>query len=205
MSKVGDKKNKYLDKLDDDGYAKPTNEKHLVQIIRSAVRKAWMRSDVKLAFLFSRREDDTSNMRRKFKYRCDKCHNYFAQADVEVDHKSGHKEFTLLSQALDWARSILDVSAFKDLQLLCKPDHATKSYCEANGLDWEDPEQWLEGEIQKEAIAICKGSGCPEKKWLLSRGMSEGEIPKNKQDRRQMVVNILRNDKCNTQGDNSPF
>jgi hypothetical protein len=176
---------KFAKQLDSNGYPKEVTENVVKQFVRQAVRKHWMFSPVKLAFLYSRREQDLDpNTRTLWKYKCDKCGNYFKEQDVEVDHIEGEKSFTSLDSILDWAKSILEVSAHADLQLLCKEDHKIKSQAELMGVDWRTEEGWLEATIEKETIAICKGSGSPEKAWLNVRGIS----PESNKDKRRTQV-----------------
>ncbi len=182
---------RHTSKLDKDGYPKEITENALKAIIRSAVRKLWMRSDVKLAFLLSHREPDYSSEVRKWKHSCDKCKDYFKEADVEVDHIKGEKPFRDLKDALAWAISVLCVTK-EDLQCLCKPCHTIKSYCEKLGLNWRKKEDWEFAALEKEVILVCKGSGNPEKKWLEVRGV----VPEsNKGKRKAQVREYLQQNK----------
>jgi len=50
IKKREDKLKEFMKKLNEDG---SPQEKHVVSVVRSAIRSAWMKSDVKLAYLYS--------------------------------------------------------------------------------------------------------------------------------------------------------
>ncbi len=185
--------NRHKSKLDKEGYPKEPTLNFLKAHLRSSIRKFWMRADVKLAFLLSHREPDYSESRNIWKHECNKCKEYFKEGDVEVDHIEGEKTFTDVKDALAWLKSLLYVSMYKDLQILCKPCHAIKSYCEKLKLDWTKDEDWTTAIVEKTVLAICKGSGSPEKKWLESKGiMPESNKDKRKSQVREYLINQER-------------
>ena len=51
IKKREDKLKEFMKKLNEDG---SSQEKHVVAVVRSAIRQAWMKSDVKLAYLYSK-------------------------------------------------------------------------------------------------------------------------------------------------------
>jgi hypothetical protein len=118
--------------------SKPLTENQLKQIIRSAVRKKWMFHPVKLAFIISKAVPDYDpETRRRFKYQCNICKQWFTKTDVDVDHITGEHQFVDLSQSHQWACSILDVG-FDDLQLLCNITcHPIKTLAESQHITFE--------------------------------------------------------------------
>src|SRR4030066_1916701 len=82
----------FLKRLDKDG--KP-QEKHVLTTVRGAIRNAWMKSDVKLAYLYMNTIPDMDNSTRtKWLCRCEMCGELFKLTDVEIDHRSGNHSFT---------------------------------------------------------------------------------------------------------------
>ena len=124
--------------LDDKGRKTGYNEKRLITILRSAIRKEWMKDKTKLAILNSRLEPDYDpDTRRLWKIQCDCCKNWFKKDEVEVDHYHGEHSFTQITQVDQFADSILDVS-FGDLQIMCKPCHSIKTHAERYELSMEE-------------------------------------------------------------------
>lgn len=184
LSLLKAKINKLCKTLNEDGSPKkPLDVNALKQLVRIAVRKKWMFSNTKLSFLnMSKVPDLDPTSRTRFKIQCNICKCMFKEADVEVDHIEGEKEFTDLSKMMEWAKSILDVS-FDDLQILCKPCHKIKSHMDASGLSFED------AAIEKKAIAIIKESKGNDKLWLESRGIRAAS---NAKLRREQIILKLK-------------
>lgn len=163
IKKREDKLKTFLKNLDEDGRPE---EKKVVSVVRSAIRSAWMKSDVKLAYLYSKTIPDMDDSTRtKWLVQCEICGKHFKLNDVEIDHKyTGNKfPFTKVEHFEDYFYNILMVG-FDDLQVLCKEDHATKSYMEKNGVTWD------EAVIQKEVLSIIKQK--KDKSWLTCRGIT---------------------------------
>jgi hypothetical protein len=187
----------------EDGSPKRKMDEHSAKaFFRSAVRKRWMHCNAKLYFLESQRipdEDPTS--RRKWKYRCSICKQFFSKEHVDVDHIEGEKSFTEWDQAFTYASSILDVGT-NDLQLLCNADsgtncHATKSTCERLGLDWTDAKQWGVGKFEQKFNRIMDGE-CKkaqgQKDWIATRGL----VPdKNEELRKNQIRELLTKEEIN--------
>lgn len=170
--KVQKKLEGFLNKLDLDGSPKRPMDDNLAKgLMRDAVRKKWMYCPTKLAFLLMNRIPDMDNSTRtKWLQRCNICGNLFREGDVQVDHKSGEKQFVEWEQAQEYASSILDVS-FEDLQILCVKDHLTKTRCETLGLDWTTEEGWKQGLLEQEFTKIIDSKAKGQKDYLISKGI----------------------------------
>jgi hypothetical protein len=173
ISKVQKKLDGFLKKLNPDGSPKRSMDDNLAKgLMRDAVRDKWLYTPTKLAFLLRSREQDTDpTTRRKWKYKCAICGKYFGLPDVNADHVKGEIPFTEWGQAQQYASSILDVT-FDDLQILCIPDHRTKTRCESLGLDWRTPEGWQQGLLEQEFTKIVDSKAKGQKDWLLSKGIT---------------------------------
>lgn len=165
-------------------------EKHVISVVRSAIRSAWMKSDVKLAFMYGKTIPDMDpNTRTKWLYKCEICENMFRENEIEIDHCEGHHVFTKLEEFENYFNRILMVSA-DDLQILCKDNpkkkhigcHSYKTLSESHGLTFD------EAKIEKQVIEICKGKASDIDKWLLTRGVT---CAKNKDARRAAVREAL--------------
>jgi hypothetical protein len=185
ISKVQKKLDGFLKKLNPDGSPKrPMDDNLAKQLMRKAVRDTWLYSPTKLAFLLRSREIDSDpKTRRKWKYKCAICDKYFALTEVNADHIKGEIPFTEWSGAQRYAASVHDVT-FDDLQILCIPDHKTKSRCEALGLDWTTPEGWNQGLLEQEFTKIVDSKAKGQKDWLLSKGVE----PMGNEEQRKIQI-----------------
>ena len=185
IDKVQKKLESFLKKLNPDGSPKRPMDDNLAKgLMRDAVRKKWMHCPTKLAFLLINRIPDMDNSTRtKWLQRCNICGNMFKEQDVNVDHIHGEIEFTEWSLAQPYASSILDVK-FSDLQILCIPDHKTKTRCEQLGLDWTTPEGWRQGLLEQEFTKIVESKAKGQKDWLLSKGIE----PKGNEEQRKIQI-----------------
>lgn len=173
QDKVKKKLEGFLKKLNPDGSPKRPMDDNLAKgLMRDAVRKKWMHCPTKLAFLLMNRIPDMDNSTRtKWLQRCAICGKTFKEQDVNVDHIFGEIEFTEWSLAQPYASGVLDVK-FSDLQILCIPDHKTKTRCEQLGLDWRIPEGWKKGLLEQEFTKIVDSKAKGQKDWLLSKGVT---------------------------------
>ena len=173
IDKVQKKLDGFLKKLNPDGSPKRPMDDNLAKgLMRDAVRKKWMHCPTKLAFLLMNRIPDMDNSTRtKWLQRCNKCGNTFKEQEVNVDHICGEIEFTEWSLAQPYASGVLDVK-FSDLQILCIPDHKTKTRCEQLGLDWGTPEGWKQGLLEQEFTKIVDSKAKGQRDWLLSKGIT---------------------------------
>ncbi len=173
QDKVKKKLEGFMKKLNPDGSPKRPMDDNLAKgLMRDAVRKKWMHCPTKLAFLLMNRIPDMDNSTRtKWLQRCNKCGKTFKEQDVNVDHIDGEIEFTEWSLAQPYASGVLDVK-FSDLQILCIPDHKTKTRCEQLGLDWRTEEGWKQGLLEQEFTKIVDSKAKGQKDWLLSKGIT---------------------------------
>lgn len=184
IKKREDKLKEFMKKLNEDG---SPQEKHVVSVVRSAIRQAWMKSDVKLAYLYSKTIPDMDDSTRtKWLVKCEICEGLFKLSDVEIDHKyAGNKyPFTKVEHFQDYFSNILMVG-FNDLQILCKDDHLTKTLSESLNISFDD------AKIEREVIQICKMKAAQIDKWLGERGL---KVAKNPQARRDAVREVLKNE-----------
>ncbi len=172
IDKVQKKLEGFLKKLNPDGSPKRPMDDNLAKgLMRDAVRKKWMHCPTKLSFLLMNRIPDMDNSTRtKWLQRCSKCGKLFKETEVNVDHTLGEKQFVDWGEAQQYASSILDVT-FDDLQILCIPDHKTKTRCEQLGLDWRTEEGWRLGLLEQEFTKIVDSKAKGQKDWLLSKGI----------------------------------
>ena len=171
----------FLKKLDADG--KP-QEKHVLSVVRGAIRSAWMKSDVKLAYLYMNTIPDMDDKTRtKWLVKCEMCGELFKLTDVEIDHKFGNHTFTKIEDFENYFNNILMVG-FDDLSILCKEDHAVKTLSESLGISIED------ARTEKKVIAICKQSAKLIDAYLAENGVTG--YAKNKDARRDAVRNVLK-------------
>lgn len=189
QDKVKSKLEGFLKKLNPDGSPKRPMDDNLAKgLMRDAVRKKWMHCPTKLAFLLMNRIPDMDNSTRtKWLQRCNKCGKTFKEQDVNVDHFYGEREFTEWSLAQPYASSILDVK-FSDLQILCIPDHKTKSRCEQLGLDWRTEDGWKQGLLEQEFTRIIDSKAKGQKDWLLSKGVTPAS---NEELRKAQIREVL--------------
>lgn len=185
IDKVQKKLDGFLKKLNLDGSPKRPMDDNLAKgLMRDAVRKKWMYCPTKMAFLLKNRIPDMDNSTRtKWLQRCAICGKTFKEQEVQVDHILGERSFTEWAEAQPYASSILDVT-FDDLQILCIPDHKTKSRCEALGIDWRTPEGWQQGLLEQEFTKIVDSKAKGQKDWLLSKGIT----PMGNEEQRKMQI-----------------
>lgn len=187
IKKREDKLKEFMKKLNEDG---SPQEKHVVAVVRSAIRQAWMKSDVKLAYLYSKTIPDMDDSTRtKWLVRCEICEGLFKLSEVEIDHKyAGNKyPFTKVEHFQDYFDNILMVG-FNDLQILCKDDHLTKTLSESLNISFDD------AKIEREVIQICKMKTAQIDKWLSDRGVKVAKNPQARRDAvRQCLIEEMKN------------
>lgn len=162
-----------------------SDEYKTVLTVRSAIRKAWMRSPTKLAYLASKTVPDMDDSTRtKWKIQCECCGDWFKLGDVETDHIEGNHTFNKVSDFENYFNKILMVG-FDGLQILCKDKcHATKSYMEKNGCTWD------EAVVLKQVIAIQKSK--QDIAFLKAKGYTPAS---NQAKRKQQLIEILTKEK----------
>ena len=161
-------------------------EKQMCSIIRTSVRKSWMRSPTKLLKLeLAKTPDYDDSNRRLWKIQCERCNEWFKLADVEADHKVGEHKLQTLDDVANFTKSILDVT-LDELQLFCKPCHTVKTYAERHGLSFE------EAATEKKLIAYLKETDVETQKQLLREsGFSDDEMS-NAKKRKVLLREIIR-------------
>lgn len=191
IAKREQKLQSFLKRLDDNGVS---SEKYVVSVVRSAIRQAWMKSDVKLAYLYmSTIPDMDDSTRTKWKVRCEICQEFFNVDAVECDHIKGGYKFTEVDEFGSYFRNILMVG-FDGLQLLCKDNpkighvgcHSVKTLQESLGITFE------EARLEKSVIAITKLKASEQDKWLAEHGVTG--IAKNAKSRRDAIREVLKNE-----------
>lgn len=160
-------------------------ESKMVGVVRSAIRKSWMRSPTKLAFLYMNTVPDMDDTTRtKWKIQCQCCKKWFKIDQVECDHISGHNTFTKSSDFQSYFDSILMVG-FDGLQILCSADcHPCKTLSEKLGISFE------EAVVEREVIKICKLKAAQQDAWLKEHGVI---VAKNPKSRRDAIREVLKN------------
>lgn len=167
----------FLKKIDPETGITPDSV--LLTMVRGAIRKSWMQSPTKLAFLLSKSVPDMDDNRRKWKVQCSCCGEWFKESDVEVDHKHGNQTFKTVEDFQKYFEKILKVG-FDDLQILCKSCHSIKTHSEKRGITFD------EARIEKQAIAIVDSK--KEKEWLSERGITPAS---NAPTRRAQIIEEL--------------
>ena len=201
MTKASDvaKKKQQLDKqlkLVCNETGKP-REKDIVAVVRSAVRKAWMRAPTKLSLLMKsavhvsdvppqlRPKRLTANS--KWLYKCELEGTYHIASDIEVDHKVGEHSLKCYDDMVSFTKGILDVS-WDDLSVVSKEAHAIKTYSERYGVSYE------EAKALKDVIAVTKLTAVKQKKWLTDRGVKPAS---NQEGRTKQITGVLNKESIN--------
>lgn len=188
IKKREDKLKEFMKKLNEDG---SPQEKHVVSVVRSAIRQAWMKSDVKLAYLYSKTIPDMDDSTRtKWLVKCEICEGLFKLSDVEIDHVHvGGSSFTKVEDFPNYFNNILMVN-FDGLQVLCKEGcHRIKTLSESLNISFDD------AKIEREVIQICKMKAAQIDKWLSDRGVKVAKNPQARRDAvRQCLIEEMKNE-----------
>ena len=178
-------RDKLAKKVTEDGHLK---EAELVRIIRKAIDAAWMTAANKLVFLEDRVIPDMNpDTRTKWLVQCNHCKKMFKLSDVQIDHRQGEFACTKREDFYPYILSRLDVN-FDDLQVLCIEDHQIKTLAERQGLTFE------EAKLEKQVIAVCKGSTSAVKAFLIERGITPAG---NAEQRKKQVREALQQEEVN--------
>lgn len=169
-------------------------EKDVLSVVRSAVRKSWMRHPAKLSLLMKNAIHVTDvpkdqlppklNARTKWLYKCNIEGTYHIGSDVEVDHIKGEHSLKSYDDMVGFTRSILDVG-WSDLQILSKEAHACLTYAERYGLTYDEAKQ------EKEVIAIINSGVVKQKEWLKKNGVTPASTIDK---RRDQIREVLKNE-----------
>lgn len=189
IKKLKTKLDGFLKKLNEDGTPKRQMDDNLAKaLMRDAVRKKWMYSPTKLAFLLQNRIPDMDNSTRtKWLQRCNICEQFFKEGDVNVDHIEGEKQFIDWSDAKSYASSILDVP-FTGMQILCIECHCTKSRAESLGIDWTSGEGWELTKLEQEFTRIVNTKAKGQRSFLTDHSVSPAG---NEEERKQQIREVL--------------
>lgn len=165
-------------------------EAAFLSFVRGGIRRAlWNKSPIKLEFVKANRKRIKNPVKANEKRfpevwggTCYQCQKDFALKDIEVDHLTGEYSLRKLDDLQSFVEGIVCVSA-KQLGLICKPCHKTKTYAERNGISQ------LDAEVEKEAIAICKNPVAYVRKWISEHGIAPASTAKG---RRAQIVDLLK-------------
>lgn len=184
--------NKHLKHLDGDGKIKPNK---LLDMVRSSLRKTWMSSPQKLAYLEQTRIPDMNPATRtKWLWRCEICGELFKLDDINVDHIHGNHSFTKLSDFENYVENILNVP-ITGLQILCIEDHMIKTYLEKHKLSWDVAVLVKKAiKLENEIGGKGKGVAARQKKYLLSKGFKAKDIG-NEDQRRECFIKLVEKEK----------
>jgi hypothetical protein len=163
-------------------------DKKLLSVLRSCVRKVWMRHPTKLLKLeLAVEQDNDPNTRTIWKVKCERCSEYFKKNEVEIDHIDGEHSLKTFSELEDFIKSILDVS-LSDLNVICKQCHQIKTYAERHGVDENT------AEIKLKQIAWTKVNTVGEqKKFLLENGFNESDVSNNTKRMKSYIIFLGEN------------
>lgn len=166
-------------------------EKDIVAVVRGAVRKAWMRSPVKLSLSMKNAvhvEDVPKHLHpkrltknSKWLYQCAIGGDWHIGSNIVYDHIIGEHSCKSYEDFKGFCKSILDVG-WSDLQQLCKACHDIKTYSERYGVTYE------EAKSLKPVIAITKTTAAKQKKWLSDRGVKPAS---NQEGRTKQITDVL--------------
>ena len=160
------------------------NEKEACNIVRSAIRKSWMRHPIKLLAVDLVTEPDLDPTTRTiWKVKCARCGLYHRKDQVEVDHLKGENQLKTLSDLPNFVLSILDVTT-KDLQVLCKGCHRIKTYAERYGFSEEGAEVILNAKDWLKATKVDK-----QKSTFAKMGYSEKDYS-NAKKRTELAIKL---------------
>ena len=163
--------------------------------VRGGIRMGlWKKHPVKLEFLKRNTVmiDNTNprSMKRfpKVKaFKCALCGGTFGASQIEVDHIAGNSSLKTMDDVRSFIESMILVT-FDDLQIVCHDCHDIKTHSEKQGMTFE------EARLDKQSIAICKGSVSSVKAFLIERGITPAG---NAEKRRRQVLEALKREVTN--------
>ena len=106
--------------------------------VRSAIRKAFTRSDYYKEFVDSRRIEWFKGKRKRVSYECENCRQKFPKTEINVDHKApiGKGVYERISDAEKFYELVF--CDYSNLQILCKKCHRLKSSKERKNPSFEN-------------------------------------------------------------------
>lgn len=172
-------------------------EKDVVGVVRSAVRRAWMRSPTKLSLLMKNAvhvEDVPEHLRppkltknTKWLYKCDIENTYHILSDVEVDHIKGEHSLKEYDDMVRFTKSILDVG-WSELRVLSKEAHAVVTYAERYNMTYEDAKK------EKEVIAIMNSGVVKQKAFIKKHKIAPASTIDKRRDQIRDIIRGNKND-----------
>ena len=165
------------------------SESEALSWLRGQLRRIWANWPLKNDFKKSKLEPvqphhNISSKRVKSIGQCQKCLNYFAASNMEVDHKQQAGGIGKTPESVGvWLFDLL--CSTDNMQLLCKSCHKIKSYADRAGCTFEQAEH------KKKIIAFKALTEQEQIDTLLSQGLSKTEIAITKAGRgMQYEINI---------------
>lgn len=160
--------------------------------IRGAMRKAWCRHPIKVAYMNKNRFKAPMG-KKTFKNpdgqmvwatTCETCHKVHKVGNTEVDHivrAGGCKSWEEFNP---WIKSLLHIN-FNGLAIICKPCHRIKSYAEQHSISFE------EAKLRKRVIAFMKQTASQQIAWF-QRQQFDPDAYKNAKARKETYTYYLR-------------
>ncbi len=165
------------------------DEKAYMSWLRSAARRIWSKSPVKIEYKKSRRYKAPVGKRTKrnpkgmvFVSDCELCG--VQSRKCEVDHIEGAGSFTNWNEFTVWLKKLLFVS-FEDIRELCHECHGIVSHAQKTGLSFEEAKR------EKRVIELGKMKADKLKKFLLDKGYDSSRIS-NQKLRRECLREYVR-------------
>ena len=153
--------------------------------IRGNLRKMWSIYPVKNAYKKSKRQRKPigRNGREIWASQCELCGEWKKESEVQVDHKIPFGAIEDSTGGYDGALTRLIISS-KDMALLCKDCHSTKSYMEKHNCTME------QAIIRKKAARVTALPAMAVKGWLVDRGIDIKPLT-NATKRKEAIIKYL--------------
>jgi hypothetical protein len=159
--------------------------------VRGVLRRGWSKHPIKIEFIKKYRKrivNPIEKNRKRFPetwgMTCSICQKDTAQSEIEIDHIGDGSSFTGLHDAEKYIAHLFLVD-YSSLRPCCKPCHKIVNQAQRAGVSFD------EARLQKEAIAICKGSVKDVLQFCTDYGVDNKTLT-NAKRRREAVENILR-------------
>lgn len=167
-------------------------ESDVVGVVRSAVRKSWMRAPSKLSFIQQRAvhvedvplKDRPPKLSKisKWLYKCEMCLYYHIAKNMEVHHREGEHSLKHYHQMEGFTRSILDVG-WEDLSLLCVPCHSVITYSERYGVTLEQAKK------EKAVIGVMNTKAKGQRAFLIKHKVKPDSNEAKRREQIRRVIN----------------
>lgn len=176
------------------------NEADFLNWLRGEIRRVWTHHPTKNEYVNQRRfkapigrvTKNNPKGQMVWAVECENCGVHVKTSkpkgqrtsEFNVDHLVGGEGFKDEEGLFRWMKRMLFITS-DDIRILCTPCHKVVNHMQKTGYSF------TEAKADKKAIAIC-GKGCPEKQWLLDRGV---EPAKGSKERRRQVREYLLQEK----------